>query len=182
MTGLGPVAWPPAPIRTKRLVLREPEARDRAGVIELFTSPEVGRYIGGPRQRDECERAVPEAPTRRPGLFVVGLDGTMIGLVTFERRDPEHPVHIRPGVSEVELGYMFLPQAWGHGYAAEACAAALDWCAGALPGEPVVLTIQTANERSMRLAANLGFTEVQRYEDWGAEQWFGMWSPAVLSD
>ncbi|MFE6410117.1 GNAT family N-acetyltransferase [Streptomyces sp. NPDC057837] len=182
MTGLGPVAWPPAPIRTQRLVLREPEARDRAGVIELFTSAEVGMYIGGPRQRDECERAVPETPTRRTGLFVVALDGTMIGLVTLERRDTEHPVHIRPGVSEVELGYMFLRQAWGHGYAAEACAAALDWCAGALPGEPVVLTTQTANERSMRLAANLGFTEVQRYEDWGAEQWFGMWSPVVLSD
>ncbi|GLX48925.1 hypothetical protein Shyhy01_18750 [Streptomyces hygroscopicus subsp. hygroscopicus] len=34
----------------------------------------------------------------------------------------------------------------------------------------------------MRLAAKLGFAEVQRYEDWGAEQWFGMWSPVTLSD
>lgn len=182
MTELGPVAWPPAPIKTERLVLREPEARDRAATIELFTSPEVGTYIGGPRQRDEFERALPEAPKRRPGLYVVDLDGAMIGIVTFERRGPELPVHVRPGASEVELGYMFLPQAWGYGYAAEACAAALDWCTGALPGEPVVLTTQTANERSMRLAAKLGFTEVQRYEDWGAEQWFGMWSPVALSD
>jgi hypothetical protein len=38
---LGPVAWPPGPIGTERLVLREPEARDRAGFIELFASPEV---------------------------------------------------------------------------------------------------------------------------------------------
>nr|WP_285555142.1 GNAT family N-acetyltransferase [Streptomyces hygroscopicus] len=182
MTELGPVAWPPAPIRTERLVLREPEARDRAAVIELFTSPEVGTYIGGPRQRDEFERALPETPKRRPGFFVADLGGAMIGIVTLDRRDPEHPVHVRPGASEAELGYMFLPRAWGHGYAAEACAAALDWCAGALPGEPVVLTTQTANERSMRLAAKLGFTEVQRYEDWGAEQWFGMWSPVTLSD
>ncbi|MFI1769657.1 GNAT family N-acetyltransferase [Streptomyces sp. NPDC020800] len=182
MTEIGPVAWPPAPIRTGGLVLREPEARDRAAVIELFTSPEVGTYIGGPRQREEFERAVPEAPKRRPGLFVADLDGAMIGIVTLDRRDPEHPVHVRPGASEAELGYMFLPQAWGHGYAAEACAAALDWCAGALPGEPVVLTTQTANERSMRLAAKLGFTEVERYEAYGAEQWFGMWSPVALSD
>jgi hypothetical protein len=36
---------------------------------------------------------------------------------------------------------LFLPQAWGCGYAAEACAAALDWFTGALPGEPVVLTV-----------------------------------------
>lgn len=33
-------------------------------------------------------------------------------------------------------------------------AAALDWVADALPGEPVVLSTQTANDRSMRLAAN----------------------------
>ncbi|MGW6691535.1 GNAT family N-acetyltransferase [Streptomyces sp. NPDC054961] len=182
MTELGPAAWPPAPIRTERLVLREPEARDRAAVIDLFTSPEVGTYIGGPRQRDEFERTVPRAPKRRPGLFVVDLGGAMIGIVTLDPRDPEHPVHVRPGASATELGYMFLPQAWGHGYAAEACAAALDWCTRALPGEPVVLTTQTANERAMRLAAKLGFTEVRRYEDWGAEQWFGMWSPVTRSD
>ena len=75
MAELGPVAWPPAPIRTERLVLREPEARDRAAIIELFTSPEVGIFIGGPRPRDEFERSVPRAPRRRPGLFVVDLDG-----------------------------------------------------------------------------------------------------------
>ena len=58
MTGLGSVTWPPAPINTDRLVLRAPEARDRAAFIELHTSPEVGAYIGGARPRDEVERAV----------------------------------------------------------------------------------------------------------------------------
>lgn len=48
-------------------MLREPEARDRAALIELFTSPEVGTYIGGPRSRDELERALPGVPERRPG-------------------------------------------------------------------------------------------------------------------
>jgi RimJ/RimL family protein N-acetyltransferase len=80
-----------------------------------------------------------------------------------------------------ELGYMFLPEAWGCGYAAEACTAALDWFAGALPSEPVVLRTQTANDRSMRLAAKLGFTEVERFEEYGAEQWFGVWSSVTPS-
>jgi RimJ/RimL family protein N-acetyltransferase len=173
---LGPVAWPPAPIRTERLVLREPEARDRAAVIELFASPKVGTYIGGPRPRDELERAVPEAPRRRPGLFVVDLDGAMIGIVTLDRRDAERTGHIRPDGGEAELGYMFLPEAWGCGYAAEAGAAVLNWFAGALPSEPVVLCTQTANARSMHLAAKLGFTEVERFEEYDAEQWFGVWS------
>ena len=142
MTDLGPVAWPPGPIRTERLVLREPEARDRAACIELLASPEVGAYLGGPRPRDELEREMPRAP---------------------------------------ELGYLFLPEAWGFGYAAEACAAALGWFAGTLPGAPVVLFTQTANARSMRLAAKLGFTEAGRYEAYGAEQWFGRWSPVTPS-
>jgi len=46
MTELGPVTWPPAPLRTERLVLRESEARDRAAVIELLASPEVGGQRG----------------------------------------------------------------------------------------------------------------------------------------
>ena len=181
MTDLGPVAWPPAPIRTERLVLRESEARDRAAFIELFTSPEVGTYLGGPRPRDECERALPETPERRPGLFVVELDGAMIGTIELNRRDAERRSQVRPDAGEAELGYLLLPEAWGRGYAAEACAAALGWFADALPGKPVVLCTQTANHRSMRLAAKLGFTEVQRYEAWGAEQWMGVWSSVTPS-
>lgn len=119
---------------------------------------------------------MPEIPGRRPGLFAVDLDGAMIGIVTLDRRDPERPGHVRPEAEEAELGYTFLPEAWGRGYAAEACAAVLDWFADAFPGEPVVLCTQTANTRSMRLAAGLGFTEVERFEEFGAEQWFGVWS------
>ena len=105
---------------------------------------------------------------------MVDLDGAMIGFVTFDRRPAERPGHVRPEAGEAELGYLFLPRAWGLGYAAEACAAALDWFDGALPGEPVVLCTQTANDGSMRLAAKLGFTEVERFEEFGAEQWFGI--------
>jgi RimJ/RimL family protein N-acetyltransferase len=162
-------AWPPAPIRTERLVLRESEARDRPACVELFSSPEVNTYLGGPRPRDECERTLPPTPERRPGLFVVECDGTMIGTVELRRRE------IRAG--ESAIGYLFLPAAWGRGYAAEACTAALDWYAAALPAEPVALYTQSANTRSMRLAAKLGFTEVERFHKWGAEQWKGVRTP-----
>jgi RimJ/RimL family protein N-acetyltransferase len=167
-------AWPPDPIRTERLVLRESEGRDRAAFVELFASAEVGVYVGGPRPREELERAVPAVPGRRFGFFVVELDGAMIGMVTLDRRAAERPGHVRAEGGETELGYLFLPRAWGFGYAAEAAAAALDWLAGALPGEPVVLCTQIANERSMRVAAKLGFTEVARFEEYDAEQWFGV--------
>jgi RimJ/RimL family protein N-acetyltransferase len=178
MEDLGPVAWPPEPIRTERLVLREPETRDRAAFIELLASPEVHTYLGGPRPRDELESEMSGAPERWPGSFVVDLDGSMIGHILLRRATG----HRGPAAAaKADLGYLFLPRAWGFGYAAEACAAALGWFDGVLPGEPVVLTTQTANVGSMRLAAKLGFTEVERYEGYGAEQWLGVWSSVTPS-
>ncbi|MER8046632.1 GNAT family N-acetyltransferase [Streptomyces sp. NPDC094032] len=170
MTAPAPADWPPpAPIRTARLALRTSEARDRAAFVELFSSPEVGAHTGGTRPREELERMMPEVPGRHPGCFVVELDGAMIGLVTLGPPTGDHPA---PGTTE--LGYLFLPHAWGRGYAAEACAAALDWCAVARPAETVQLTTQVANTRALRLARKLGFTEAERFEAYGAEQWLGV--------
>ncbi|MGI5502530.1 GNAT family N-acetyltransferase [Lentzea sp. CA-135723] len=155
----GPAAWPPAPITTGRLVLRESEARDREAFLDLFSSPEVGKYVGGAKPRYELERAVPDVPGRRHGFFVVALDGAMIGMITFDTTDDGR-----------ELGFLFLPSAWGLGYAFEACAAALDWYAAAHPDVPLTSDTQVANTASMRLLAKLGFTEGARYEAYGAEQ------------
>lgn len=146
-------------------------------MIELHASPEVSAYLGGPRRRDELERVVPEVPGRRSGYFVVEHDGGVVGTVTLTRRDPDRPGGLASMGGSVELSYLLLPRTWGRGYATEACTAALGWLAEVLLGEPVVLCTQTANEQSMRLAEKLGFTEVGRFEEFGAEQWFGVRHP-----
>ncbi|WCD90525.1 hypothetical protein KPP03845_106953 [Streptomyces xanthophaeus] len=46
---------------------------------------------------------------------------------------------------------------------------------------PVVLCTQTADTRSTSLAAKLGFIEVERVEEYGAEQWFGVRPSAAPS-
>lgn len=127
-------------------------------------------YLGGPRSRDELERDVLEVPAQWPGSFVVDLDGAMIGQILLRRATEHRPA----AIGKVDLGYLFLPQAWGFGYATEACIAALEWLDGVLRGEPVVLATQTANVGSMRLAAKLGFREVERFWAWDAEQWLGL--------
>ncbi len=114
---------------------------------------------------------------------MAALDGAIIGMITLDRRGAGRPGRVRPGgevvgaagpdAGKADLGYLFLPHVWGCAYAAEACAAALDWFAGAYPGEPVMLYARTANDHS-GLAAKPGFTEVERFEEYGAEQWLGV--------
>ena len=118
---------------------------------------------------------MPEVPRRRPGLFVVDLDGAMIGFVTFDRRAAERPGHVRPEAGEAELGYLFLPRGVGTRVRRRGVRSgtrlvrrrASRRAGGARAPRP-------PTTRSMRLAAKLGFTEVERFEEFGAEQWFGM--------
>lgn len=174
MKPLGAVPWPPDPIHTERLTLRETRPKDRAPLADLLSSETVQAYLGGPQHtRKQLEELIPADPNTRPGIFAVERAGEFIGRITIQRRDPSWPHHVRDEGDEVEIGCEFLPTSWGEGIATEATRAALDWIDATLPGEPVVLTTQVANERSLRLARRLGFVEVERFTAYGAEQWFG---------
>lgn len=173
MALLEDVPWPPDPVRTERCVLRPVEARDRAAFIELYASPEVRRYLGGPLDREMLEREVEEVPGQQAGQLAVEVDGECAGIVTIDRREPERPGHVRPEGLEPELSYTLLPWAWGRGIATEAAGAMLAWSAEHLADEVIVLCTQTANEASMGVAAALRFTEVERFIEFDAEQWLG---------
>lgn len=170
--------WPVAPIRTARLVLRAPEARDREAFLDLGSDDEVKRYVGGGSDRGTLDAELPEVPANRPGQFVVEHDGTFVGWVGLGRRDPERPGRVEADGVDLELSYVTPLSAWGHGYATEAATAVLAW-ADAVLGEPIVLCTQSANAKSLALAARLGFTEVARFEEFGAEQWFGLRRPGL---
>ncbi len=176
MAHLDGVTWPPAPIRTERLILRAAEARDREAMLDLFSDEEVNSYVGGPEPREHLDELMPAVPGQRPGFFVVERDGEAIGIVTLDRREARLG-HVRPRGGEAELGYMLLPRSWGHGYATEACAAAMEWFRSALPEEPLVVSTQLKNTPSLRVIEKLGFEELGRHEEYGEPQWFGAWPP-----
>lgn len=157
--------------------MRASEASDRSTLIELFSSPEVGTYTGGGSDKDELEQVMPAVPGCRSGFFVVELNGSAIGIVTLDRLDREHRSDVRPDVGDVEIGYLFLPHEWGKGFASEACATVLAWLDRTRFNESVVACAQVANPQSVRVAQKLGFTEVDRFEEFGAEQWFGVRQP-----
>lgn len=166
--------WPPDPIVTERLVLRSTRASDRDGYLELLWSPASRQYLGGPvGSREDLDRAAPDVPGARPGVFAIDLGGRFIGMIQLDRRDTDQPGHIHPEGGELEVSYSLRQPFWGAGYAQEAVEGVMKWAASALPDDDVLLLTQLQNDRSLRLARRLGFDEIARFTHFGADQWLG---------
>ncbi|MEV0150503.1 MULTISPECIES: GNAT family N-acetyltransferase [unclassified Nonomuraea] len=164
-------------IPSERLLLRKAlHDTDREGLIELSTDPEVRAHLGGPRPRSEVERhfdaVLTDNATSRPGSYVIADNTTnqVIGTLTLARRSADRPAHVTEDGEELELGYVLRRSAWGAGFAFEAATIALRAAADELPDQPVLLVTQTANKRSLKLAARLGFRPISTFEEFGAEQ------------
>ena len=111
-------------------------------------------------------------PADRPGSFAVEHAGRCVGWVGLERREPSRPGRALTEGGDLEVSYLVLPSVWGRGIGTEAVRAVLAWADVHL-GEAVVLCTQSSNAASVALARRLGFSEVERFEEFGAEQWFG---------
>ncbi|MRH87647.1 GNAT family N-acetyltransferase [Nocardia sp. SYP-A9097] len=164
-------------IATDRVLLRKARDTDREWLIELRTDPEVGAYIGGPLPRKGVEQYLERIggaanATITPGTFIIADKATdaLIGIFELKRRPADWPGHVIEDGEELELGYLMRPDTWGAGLAFEAATAVLRAAADELPDQPVLIATQTANQRSLRLAARLGFRPVSTFEWFDAEQ------------
>jgi RimJ/RimL family protein N-acetyltransferase len=169
-----------AQVATDRILLRTAREADREGLIELQTDSEVRAYLGGPRPRDVVEQRLDAiraaGVTATPGAFVIAdkVTDELIGTLMLSRRAAELPGHVTAGGGELELSYVLRRGAWGAGRAFEATTAVLRAAATELPDQPVIIVTQTANQRSLRLAARLGFQPVSTFEQFDAEQTLGL--------
>jgi RimJ/RimL family protein N-acetyltransferase len=110
-------------VKTAHLTLRPFTLHDAAFIVVLLNDPGWLRYIGDRQVRttdDACEylRNGAIAHEAQHG-FALGAverasDGMLIGMCGLIRRD---------GLDDVDLGYAFLPEYRGQGYAREAAAA-----------------------------------------------------------
>jgi RimJ/RimL family protein N-acetyltransferase len=150
------------------VVLRPPMPGDLGAFTRLFTDPEVMRYVawGRPLTRSEVEEFVERMIARFEvdgfGQFALvrRADGAVIGRAGLLPLDPatwESGFFCDlGGRAEIEIGWMLARQHWGHGYATEAALLVRDWAWNELGMLRLVSIIQHGNERSIRLAENLG--------------------------
>jgi len=159
---------------TGRLILRPPEQDDLDGWARFTADAESMTYLGGALSRAEAWRAwATVAGSWRlmgfgPFSVIEKASGRWIG-----RAGPWFP----EGWPDREVGWMFLTEARGQGYATEAAAACLDFVFDSLGWERVIHVIDPRNLASQRVAARLGstlqgpVTLPGSREGWPSEAW-----------
>jgi len=103
------------------------------------------QFLGGPFTRKQSWQWI----TAEVGSWGVELreTGDFVGQIGINQ--PHH-------FSELEIGWIFLAQAEGKGYARQGATAILDWVRSSLKPETLVSYIDPQNLRSITLAKRLG--------------------------
>lgn len=145
---------------TQRLQLRRLDAADAAFILQLVNEPSWLEFIGdkGVRTLDDARAYIANGPVAMyanhgHGLYRVDLrsSGEAIGLCGLIKRDT---------LTDVDIGYAFLPAHWGCGYAEEATRATLTHARDILGMKRIVAIVTPTNARSIRLLEKIGL----RYE------------------
>jgi len=148
-------SWLAEPLQTEHLWLRPTRPGDEEWIIQLFTDPEVRKYLGGAMSK-VAARASVQLTGELWGHFAI-LDresNRAIGSLSFARKR-----------GPWEISYQLRRDCWGRGLAAEAIEVALRWFFSSTDEEDVNVVTQSANKRSCRLLERLGahFTEAFTY-------------------
>jgi RimJ/RimL family protein N-acetyltransferase len=145
---------PPPP--TVRLDFRVWRASDVDLAASLWCDPRVMRYIGGPYSREEviARLAREEANEAAYGAqyWPVFVENAFAGCCGLKP-------HLAPR-RLYEIGFQFLPQFWGVGYASEAARAAMAYAFDALGVAALLAGHHPENDASGRLLGRLGFTRI----------------------
>lgn len=141
---------------TPRLRLRCIDEQDAAVVLAALNDPDFVcqvRDIGLRSEADAVshirERILPHYAANGFGFWLVTRrdDGAALGLCGLFRRD---------GLPDVDVGYVFLPAARGHGYAQEAARGCIDYGRRVLGLPRVVAYITPGNAASAAVLRGAG--------------------------
>ncbi len=167
-------------IRTGRLLLRRYRETDLDRLAAIQSLPEVARYLyWEPRTRAEVEPALAQrmAETR------LDHDDDAVTLAVERRGDGlllgDATIFLRSVANrQVEVGYVFHPDAGGRGYATEAARALVDLAFGALNAHRVFARTDARNTASAALLRRLGMRQEAHFRE--AEIFKGAWGEELV--
>jgi RimJ/RimL family protein N-acetyltransferase len=150
-------------LETERLTLRRFEFDDAPHVVELLTQPSFLKNIGdrGVRNVDDARRYLREGPMTMYDQYGFGLwrasrrsDDVFVGMCGLLKRD------ILP---DVDVGYAFLPEHWGQGYAFEAANATVELGARKFGLKRIIGVVSDHNAASIRVLEKVGMRFERMY-------------------
>ena len=159
------------PIFTERLLLRKLTEDDVDSIFLLDSNPEVMKYVGVPpvTSKEESAKMIENiinqyqnngtgrlAVTEKESNRFIGWSG--IKLLTEE---------VNGFKNVYELGYRFLPEFWGKGYATESALASLDLGFNQLNADKIYAYADIDNESSNHILTKLGFENKGKFIDKG---------------
>ena len=139
-------------LETERLILRRKKDEDIPFMVKMFNDDEVREFLGGYPPKDErsCTGMVRH---RKETEWAVTLKetGEYLG-----------EVHIPNIVDNYlgEIGYLFLREHWGKGFAYEAVTAMIEYAKNTLNLKRLYATIDNKGDKSKKLIEKLGFSLV----------------------
>ena len=143
-------------LETERLILRWLTADDAPFIVELLNDPGWLRFIGdrGVRTLDDARSYLLKGP-------VAMVERLGFGLYLTERKADGEPMGIcglikRDGLDDIDIGFAFLPQYGGIGYAEEAAAAVMEHGKRAFALKRIVGITSHDNESSIKLLEKIG--------------------------
>ncbi len=151
----------PILVETERLIIQKLADEDAPFILGLLNDPDFLRYIGDKGVRDLAGAVnylqigpIASYSQNGYGLYLVRqkLDGSETGICGIVRR---------PTLDGPDIGFAFLPEFRGRGYAFEAASAVKNFAADALGINKLLAITSLNNTNSIRLLEKLGFVFVQ---------------------
>jgi len=158
-------------IETERLILRQLTPDDDAFMLVLLNDPDWLRYIGdrGVRTLSEARQYIVNGPMASYEQFGYGLFLVVL-------KESETPVGIcglinREGLDDIDIGFAFMPQYTGKGFAFEAASATMAHGRDELGIDTIVAITSLDNHRSIKLLEKLGlkYKEIIKLSEDGPE-------------
>lgn len=156
-------------LETERLILRKFEEADYERLFLLDSNTEVMKYIGIPplthlEESKEVVKIIMQQ-YKENGLGRLAViekeSGLLIGWSGLKLNTSEINRH----QNFYELGYRFLPETWGKGYATESGKLSLDYGFNQLNAETIYAYAHSENLASNHILAKLGFEKTGEFTE-----------------
>jgi RimJ/RimL family protein N-acetyltransferase len=161
---------------TERLRLREFTKNDAPFLLELLNTPAWIKFIG-----DRNVKTIEEAQAYASSRLITSYNRFGFGLYKVELKDDSTPIGMcglvrREALEDVDLGFAFLPEYTGMGYAEEAGSATIDLARKKVKSKRLVAITMVDNSNSINLLRKLGFNFEKTVNFPGEDQTLMMYS------